>query len=290
LEVETPVLSRDTVIDRHIDPLECRLPTASHAAGADRPYYLQTSPEFGMKRLLAAGAPAIYQVARAFRAGEQGRWHNPEFTLVEWYRTLQSYEEAMSFTAALCDELLGCGSADRLSYAAAFQQHVGLDPHAASDAELAAACARCVPGGPQGLDRDGALNLLLATQVEPHLGSDRPTILFDYPASQAALARVRPGPPPVAERFELYFRGLELANGYHELANAEELRARFRRANAQRILEGKPPLPEESRLLSAMESGLPDCCGVALGFDRLVALAAGVSSLAEVLAFPFDRA
>jgi lysyl-tRNA synthetase class 2 len=246
-----------------------------------------------MKRLLAAGGEAIYQVTRSFRNGEQGRMHNPEFTIVEWYRRGDDYGSAMDLTSELCDCLLGRGPAERLSYQAAFQRHVGADPHTATSKELADMARRHKLSPPASLsesDRDGWLNFLLAEQVEPHLDEERPTILYDYPASQAALAQVRPGDAPVAERFELYVTGIELANGYHELRDAAELRARIARANQERLADGKPALPAENRLLSALEAGLPSCCGVALGFDRLVMLAAGATSLAEVMPFPIDRA
>ena len=170
---------------------------------------------------------------------------------------------------------------------------MGVDPHTADGEELAAVTQKCGIQPPPSLtpdDRDGWLDLLLVERIQPHLGVDRPTIVFDYPASQAALARIRRENPPVAERFELYVAGIELANGYHELLDPAELRARNARVNAQRVAEGKPALPEESRLLAAMEAGLPAAVGVALGFDRLVMLAAGAKSIAEVVAFPFDRA
>jgi lysyl-tRNA synthetase class 2 len=335
LEVETPILSDDTVVDRHLDPFSL---TLTDAAGKPRrTLWLQTSPEFGMKRLLAAGALAIYQVSRVFRQGEQGRLHNPEFTLVEWYRVGDTPEEGMQLTSNLCETLLTgpnktgtgtsrqtvspgparigsepvpvllgpvsggsgtrsvptTGATERLTYQAAFLRHVGLDPHTAPVETLMAAARACDSPPPESLspeDRDGWLDWLLTERVQPHLGVGRPTLLCDYPASQAALARVRPGNPPVAERFELYVDGIELANGYHELLDASELRQRNARANVQRQADGKQPLPEESRLLAAMEAGLPPAVGVALGFDRVVMLAAGASSVAEVIAFPFDRA
>lgn len=286
-EVETPVLSADVVVDRHLDPFA----TATAADG--RRLWLQTSPEFAMKRLLAAGAGNIYQVAHAFRQGEIGRWHNPEFTLVEWYALGQDYEQGMRLLSELCEALLERGPAQGLTYREAFLRHAGLDPFTAADGELAAALGRRgihAPDTLQAGDRDAWLDLVLVELVEPCLGRGRPTILCDYPPSQAALARIRPDAHPVAERFELYVEGLELANGYHELQDADTLRQRNRQNNAARARDGKPLLPEESRLLAAMAQGLPPCTGVALGFDRLVALAAGASSLAEVVAFPIDRA
>lgn len=293
LEVETPLVSADVVVDRHLDPFVTTLAPDPRRPEAGRLLYLQTSPEFAMKRLLAAGAPAIYQVTRSFRNGEQGPLHNPEFTIVEWYQPGGDYSAAMQFTSDLCDTLSGLGPADRLTYGDAFDCFVGLDPHLAGVGELAATAEVHGLSPPASLgqeDRNGWLQYLLGELVEPHLGKSRPLILCDYPSSQAALARIRPDGPPVAERFELYLRGIELANGYHELLDADELRVRNQRSNAQRVADGKAPLPEESRLLAAMEAGLPECCGVALGIDRLVMLAAGAENLADVIAFPIDRA
>jgi lysyl-tRNA synthetase class 2 len=290
LEVETPVLSADTVVDRHLDPF-CVVPGGD--GGSPGPLWLQTSPEFGMKRLLAAGAPSIYQIARSFRREERGALHNPEFTMVEWYRLDDSMAEGIAFLGKLCDVMLGRGPAETLSYAEAFGRYAGIDPHTAGVADLAAKAAQSGHPPPESLsrdDRDGWLDFLLVEMVQPRLGIARPVIVYDFPASQSALAQVRPGPPPVAERFELYAEGIELANGYHELLDPQELRGRMARANAQRRADGKPALPEENRLLAAMESGLPESTGVALGFDRLVMLAAGAKRVDEVLAFPFERA
>lgn len=292
LEVETPCLSADVAVDRHLDPLSTVLPDDVRRPERGRRLFLQTSPEFHMKRLLAAGSGAIYQIARVFRAGERGPRHNPEFTLIEWYRPGDSYQQGMALLSDLAEALLARGAAERLSYAEAFRRHTGIDPQAASLDELDRAMATDSGGAPDFLpqDRDGRLDYLLVTRVEPHLGRERPLILFDYPASQAALAQVRPGPPPVAERFELYVDGIELANGYHELLDPAALIERNRVNNQKRQADGKPALPEESRLLSAMQTGLPDSVGVALGFDRLAMLAAGASSIDQVLAFPIDRA
>ncbi|MDA1053810.1 MAG: EF-P lysine aminoacylase EpmA [Planctomycetota bacterium] len=293
LEVETPLLSADTVIDRHLDPLSVTLFDDPRSPAAGRSMWLQTSPEFAMKRLLAAGADRIYQVTRAFRGAECGQHHNPEFTIVEWYRVGDSMATGMALLGELAGELLDADGVSLVSYGEAIQRHAGVEPHSATVKELAAAAKShgvAIPADMPSDDRDQWLNLLLAALVEPKLGIERPEILYDYPASQAALAQVRNDTPPVAERFELYANGIELANGYHELLDASVLRERNRQVNSQRQAEGKYALPEESRLLAAMEHGLPNCVGVALGFDRLVMIAAGASSLGEVMAFPIDRA
>ncbi len=293
IEVETPLLSADTVVDRHLDPLRVVLPDDPRNPTTGRTMWLQTSPEFAMKRLLAAGAKAIFQVTRAFRAAERGRLHNPEFTLVEWYRVGDSMEEGMNLLSDLSEELFGRGPAERVSYREAFETRLGVNPHLSSASELAAIAEAKGIATPQGWDVndcDAWLELLLSEEVEPYLGRAQPTILYDYPASQAALAVVRYGEQPVGERFELYVNGIELANGYHELLDPEELRRRNTRVNRDRRADGKPVLPEESRLLAAMEHGLPPCTGVALGLDRVVMLVAGEQSIDRVLAFPIERA
>lgn len=293
LEVSTPLLSADTVIDRHLDPLSATLFDDPRRPSAGRRLYLQTSPEFHMKRLLASGGEAIYQVTRAFRGAEKGRLHNPEFTMVEWYRRGDTMTEGMQLLDELCAAVFSRGPARRISYERAFRDHLGIDPHLTDRSELVSMVQSLgtVPLTDDLIeDRDALLNLLLAERVQPQLGRPEPTILYDYPASQAALARIRDGEPPVAERFELFVDGVELANGYHELLDPNQLRHRNRIVNQQRQFDGKPPLPEESRLLEAMEHGLPPCAGVALGFDRVVLLCGGYQRLEEVLAFPIDRA
>ncbi|MEK6248519.1 MAG: elongation factor P--(R)-beta-lysine ligase, partial [Planctomycetales bacterium] len=251
-----------------------------------------TSPELGMKRLLAAGGTEIYQVTRAFRSDERGPLHNPEFTIVEWYRTCDSMDDGMTLLSDLANSLLNAGSADRIRYQDAFLQHAQIDPLVAETPELVLLATASGVAAPASLgeNRDDWLDLLLVELVMPHLGVDRPVILYDYPASQAALAQIRAGDPPVAERFELFYRGVELANGYHELLDADELRHRSAVANRQRAGDGRGELPAENLLLAAMDAGLPACTGVAMGFDRLVMLAAGASTLDEVIAFPFERA
>lgn len=287
LEVETPLLSAAAVPDLHLASLPCR-----PAVGGLR--WLQTSPEYAMKRLLAAGAGPIYQITRAFRDGEAGRLHNPEFTILEWYRPGFDHHRLMDEMDALLGVLLGSEPAHRRTYAEVFEQAVGLDPHRSGTAELAARARELSLDQVPGLDRDGWLQLLMAERVEPGLGrGGRPAFLYDFPASQAALARLRrddPSGPQVAERFEVYVEGIELANGFHELTDPAEQWRRFEADLERRRVAGLPAVPLDERFLAALEAGLPPCAGVALGFDRLVMLAAGAASLAEVLAFPWDRA
>jgi lysyl-tRNA synthetase class 2 len=289
LEVETPLLASSPASDPHLQAFSCR-PTG---VARGRTLYLQTSPEFAMKRLLASGVGPIYQVTRAFRDGEAGRRHNPEFTILEWYRPGFDHHALMAEVEALLTVTLGTGPGERLTYREAFLRHLALDPLAAAPDDLLR-CARSVGiGEVPGLepdDRDGWLGLLLAAAVEPQLGRSGPTFLHDFPASQAALARLRPDDPRVAERFEVYVGGVELANGYHELADAGEQRRRFQADLEERRRRGLPEVPVDERLLAALTAGLPDCAGVALGFDRLVMLAAGAADLASVMAFPVDRA
>lgn len=291
LEVETPILSRHAVTDPRLHSLATRC-TGPGAPPGGLPLYLHTSPEFAMKRLLCAGSGPIYQIARVFRDDERGRLHNAEFTLLEWYRPGFDHHQLMDELGELVCGLLGLSADwDRITYGALFRERLGVDCHAASPATLAAcAVARGLDvAGGASLSRDQWLDLLLSHLLQPGLGAERPLFLHDYPASQAALARLR-GDPPVAERFELYVRGIELANGYHELGDAAEQRARFERDNAERRAAGLPEVAPDERLLAALAHGLPPCAGVALGFDRLLMLAAGVDDIAEVMAFTVERA
>jgi lysyl-tRNA synthetase class 2 len=289
MEVETPILARGAVTDLHLESLATRV-----SGSGD--YYLHTSPEYAMKRLLAAGSGDIYQIARVFRDGERGALHNPEFTLVEWYRIGFDADQLMDDVTSLVTRLVtphrSLASPQRLTYRVAVRSIAGIDPLRANPTELQA-CLRehgiSLPV-PAPEERDDCLDLLMATVVGPRLGAGRLTFIHDYPVSQAALARVKHQDPTVAERFELYLDGIELANGFHELCDATEQRARFERDLAQRHARGKKQPPLDERLLAALAAGLPDCSGVAVGFDRVVMAAIGARGIDEVIAFPADRA
>ncbi len=285
LEVETPVLAAAGASDVHI----ASLATTCHAGGQ---LYLQTSPEFAMKRLLAAGSGPIYQVCRAFRDGESGRLHNPEFTLLEWYRPDFDHHQLIDELDTLMNRVPGpAGSARRLTYRDAFLEHAGIDAfEARTDALLAAAEDSGLQlTGDDPATRDTLLDFLFSHTVQPALGDGR-VYVYDYPASQAALARVRASQPPVAERFELFVNGIEIANGYHELADADEQRQRFAADGYARKRLGLAQMPVDERLLAALAHGLPDCAGVAVGLDRLFMIAAGASNIDAVIAFPIARA
>jgi len=292
LEVETPALSSAGATDPALGSLGTRYTGPLAPSGAR--LWLHTSPEFPMKRLLAAGSGAIWQICKVFRDGERGSRHNPEFSLLEWYRPGMSLAALMDEVAALIGRVLGHPvGEERLTYAAVFERALGVDPHGEPAAGLQAAAVRAGVAGASRLEltgRDAWLDLLMSHCVEPGLGANGITFVHDYPPSQAALARVRDGDPPVAERFEVYVRGVELANGFHELADATEQRRRFEADNARRRFAGLPAMPLDERLLGALEAGLPDCCGVALGVDRLVMLATGAERIDEVIAFPVERA
>jgi lysyl-tRNA synthetase class 2 len=293
LEVETPAVVGAAVTDVHI-----------HSAGVElepggRPYHLHTSPEYAMKRLLAAGSGDIYQIARVVRGAERSRLHNPEFTLIEWYRLGLTLEALMSEVDALARELLGADAdrraSERITYRDAFLRELRLDPLTADIGELARAASRCgyvaAPESARGeAVRDELLDLLMAAAVGPQLGRGALTFVHGYPASQAALAELSADDPRVALRFELYCDGIELANGFRELASAAEQRSRFEQDRAERRRRGLPAPDIDERLLAALAAGLPPCSGVALGFDRLIMIAMGAERIDEVLAFPIERA
>jgi lysyl-tRNA synthetase class 2 len=291
-EVQTPILSRDTVVDRHIDPVTVVGSALGVGELRETTFYLQTSPEFGMKRLLAAGAQRIYQIGSVFRAEERGNFHNPEFTMIEWYRTGDDLIQATDFLAQLLHTVSATWRPKSITYQQAFLQHLGICPLQCSLAELAAAAVRLNLGVPidWSNDRDDWLNLLFSETVQPLLGKPHPEIVTHYPSSQSALARVSSQDCRVAERFELFIDGIELANGYHELLNADELAKRNATVNEQRIRAGKAPLPGESRLVEAMRCGLPACSGCALGLDRLIMVLSQSTRIDQVICFPIERA
>lgn len=287
LEAQTPLLSAAGGTDPNLDSL--RVESDSLGTG-----YLITSPEFAMKRLLAAYGEAVYQICPVFREGEQGRLHNPEFTLLEWYRPGFDHHRLMDETEALLGELLEPeGQTERITYRDAFVSTAGIDPHSADLAALRKTLSTQGIAEPIGIDaedRDAWLDLLMGAVVAPRLGKDGLCFICDYPASQAILARIKHGDPPVAERFEVFYRGVELANGFHELTDAVELRQRFEAERDSRQAQNRICPPIDAALLNALEHGLPDCAGVALGLDRVLMLKLSLDSLAETLAFPIDRA
>lgn len=291
MEVETPLLSERGATDPHLDSF-CSLYTGPGAANG-RSVYLQTSPEFAMKRLAAAGSGPIYQICKAFRNGEAGRCHNPEFTMLEWYRPGFDYHALMAEVDSLLQRVLNTLPAERRTYAAVFSHYLNLDADSATPVILRDCAASRHLIVPDTLcdDCDAWLTLLWTHLIEPHLGSGgRPQFVFDYPVSQAMLARIRPGTPPVAERFEVYLEGMELANGFQELADSDEQRRRFEENCRVRRELGLVEMAPDERLLAALAHGLPFCSGVALGVDRLLLLKTGRRDLAEVLAFTFERA
>jgi len=292
LEVETPALVRAPVTDVHLESLR----VVDDATGGATVGFLQTSPEYAMKRMLSAGAPDIFQVCRVFRAGERGHRHNPEFTMIEWYRRgldehglMRDVEELIAVT------LDGSGRPQRpseyVTYCDAFQRIVGVDPLRASNGELVRAIERAGVSMPESMratpERDDLLDLAMGTLVAGSFPADRLTFVHDFPASQAALARID---GDVAARFEAFWGALELANGFHELGDADEQRARFAADLKRRRALGRPARGADELFLAALCHGLPPCSGVALGFDRLCMVATGAQRIDEVVAFPFERA
>lgn len=287
MEVETPLLVQAAVTDVHLESL------AVHRSDGTRAGFLHTSPEYAMKRLLCAGAPDLYQVAHVFREGERGQRHSPEFTMIEWYRLGIDHVGLMRDVDALLRALLEAvrpvGPTAHVTYAEAFEAALQVDPLAAGSDALEAALRRAgldVPDSLRG-DRDGLLDLGMSLWVAPRFAADRITFVRDFPASQAALARIT---GPVAARFEAFWGGLELANGFHELGDAMEQARRFAADAATRHARGQPARDPDRRFLAALAAGLPDCAGVALGFDRVVMVAAGARSIDDVIAFPIERA
>ncbi len=282
MEVETPLISSAGNTDPEINSIR-----------TDSGHYLRTSPEFALKRLLAAGNGDIFELGRVFRSGESGRFHNPEFTMLEWYRTGWSYHRLMDEVADLVGQ---CGAGmfaqwpeERLSYRQLFQRHLDLDPF---DAEIPAlvAAARKYGINDIELNRKQWLDLLISYVIQPVLPEEALTFVYDFPEDQAALANIRVDNPPVSERFELYLGRTELANGYQELTDAAEQKRRFEAENTQRKNRGEQTYSMDEHLIAALEHGLPECAGVALGVDRLLLQICDANSLQDILAFPFSNA
>ncbi|MDC5820248.1 elongation factor P--(R)-beta-lysine ligase [Vibrio europaeus] len=290
LEVDTPAMSHATVTDIHLHTFQTEFIGPGYADGSK--LYLMTSPEFHMKRLLAAGSGCIYQINKAFRNEENGRFHNPEFTMLEWYRVGFDHHKLMDEMDALLQVVLECGQAERMTYQQAFIDVLGVCPLEGTMAELKLAAEKL------GLsdiaepeeDRDTLLQLLFSIGVEGKIGQTAPAFVYDFPASQAALAKINKQDSRVADRFEVYFKGIELANGFHELDDPQEQLKRFEQDNVKRIEMGLSPQPIDHHLIAALKSGLPECAGVALGVDRLIMLAIGCDHIDQVTAFPFPIA
>lgn len=288
MEVETPLLCHTSVTDPFIQSIPALF--QAHPNAEEQRYYLQTSPEYAMKRLLAAGSGPIYQLGKAFRQGEVGQIHNPEFTMLEWYRPGFDHHQLMDEMDELLQLILKTNKAERISYADLFKTYLNIDPHHTSVAELAAcAASRQLDVAIDTADIDTWLLLLLTHCIEPHMGKTTPCFLYDFPQSQAALARVQMGNPPVASRFEVYFKGVELANGFHELQQVTEQRARFEKNVIERKAQQLTNMPIDEFFLAALAHGLPDCAGVALGIDRLIMLATQHDCIQDVISFDFVR-
>jgi lysyl-tRNA synthetase class 2 len=289
LEVDTPILVNAAVTDVNLRPVELTL--------GDRRLFLQTSPEYAMKRLLAAGLGDVYQLCKVVRGDERSRLHNPEFTMLEWYRVGLDMASLIDEVAALLDALVirTGGTARplrRVSYREAFQATLQIDPLEAPTASLVqiAVAHGLTRDNLTDLSRDEVLDFLMGVVIGPTLGRGEWLALTHYPASQAALAQLDPKDPRVALRFEIYADGIELANGFQELADAREQRARFLADNAARTAQGLPQMPIDEALLAALEAGLPACSGVALGFDRAVMIAVGAKRIDEVVSFTIENA
>jgi lysyl-tRNA synthetase class 2 len=290
LEVETPILSAAGNTEPNIAGFSTHF--SGHVDAGARERWLRTSPEYPLKRLLAAGIGDCYELGRVFRNGEAGGRHNPEFTMLEWYRVGWDHRRLMQETVELVNAALAMlgrrGEVVTTSYRQLFLDGLGLDPLTDPIEKLQAPLAG-FGIGPDGLGRDDWLDLLITHRLQPAFPRDRITVIHDYPASQCALAKIRPGEPPLAERFELYLGPYELANGYHELNVAAEQRARFERDNAVRRTRGLREIPLDENLLSVLDA-MPDCAGVALGVERLLMCLAGTDAITDVLAFPFAGA
>ena len=288
LEVETPVLSEFGVTDVHLATFSTEF--ISPFGDLSKTLWLSTSPEYHMKRLLAAGSGPIFQIGKVFRNEEAGNRHNPEFTMLEWYRPHFDMYRLINEVDDLLQQILECPPTESMSYQFAFQQYVGLDPLSADPSELVEKAKKYQLMGAENESRDTLLQFLFSAVVEPQIGQEAPVVVYHFPASQAALAQISSEDLRVAERFEFYYKGLELANGFHELSDAREQLRRFQQDNLQREKMGLPVRAIDTRLLSALQAGIPNCSGVALGVDRLLMIAMGAEHIKEVISFAIDNA
>lgn len=289
LEVETPLLCRATGTDPNLDFFSSQFHSPPHA----KPLFLQTSPEFAMKRLLAAGSGSIYQICKAFRNGEAGRFHNPEFTILEWYRVGFDLQQLMNEVADLLSSVLPPMQTLQTSYRQLFVQVTGLDPllfersayrQFGLEHGLPEADALC------GDDHALWLDLLFSHCVQKNMPGDTVCLVHDYPAIQSSLARIHPDDCRIAQRFEVFINGMELGNGFYELCDAAEQEARFDKEIAYRAAHGLAAVEKDALFLQALQAGLPECSGVAIGLDRLLMIACGCDSIEQVLAFPIAKA
>lgn len=288
LEVETPLMCHTSVTDPFIQSIPAIF--QAHPDAHEQKYYLQTSPEYAMKRLLAANVGCIFQISKAFRQGEVGRHHNPEFTMMEWYRIGFDHHQLMDEMDELLQHVLNIPKAIRKTYADLFFDFLNINPHQATLSQLQqCALENNIKVEADIHDRDTWLNLIMSHVIEPKMDNGHAWFVYDFPASQAALARIVEGEPRVAARFEVYFRGMELANGFYELQDVHEQRKRFENNLIEREKLGLNLLPIDELFLAGLNAGLPDCSGVALGIDRLIMLALDCREIGEVLSFNFSR-
>ncbi len=288
LEVETPLLCQHTVTDLHIESFK----TQYHNGSQQQTYYLQTSPEYAMKRLLASGSGPLFQICKAFRNGEHGNHHNPEFTLLEWYRPGFNHHDLMKELDALVQIILNTAPALKITYQQLFEDYCSINPHQCDLNTLLKLLKKnkIAINNQSHLDEDTCLQLLLSHVIEPQLPKTAPLFIYDFPATQAALATIRDEHPRVAERFELYIDGQEIANGFHELIDANEQLERFNRDQIKRRLHNKWVPEIDPRLIAAIDANIPQCSGVAVGLDRLLMLLSKRRNIKEVINFPWERA
>jgi lysyl-tRNA synthetase class 2 len=294
IEVETPLISRGTVTDVYLDSFACKYNYLNKQRLSDATeMYLQTSPEFSMKRLLASGYGSIFQICKAFRHEEHGKHHNPEFTILEWYRLNYNHFQLMDEVDEFLQCIMHCESGERLTYQQAFQQHLNIDPLECTSTKLKKILSDNNISGDwinDEQDIDVLLQVLFSECIETKIGNERPCFIYNYPKNQSSLAKISKNDPRVAERFECYYKGVELANGFNELTNSSEQQHRFESDNQKRKLLGKEMKSLDKLFLNALEQGLPECSGVAVGIDRLIMLALNKPNIASIMTFNITNA